>query len=283
MDTTPQVAPAAPAASAPAQEQVAPQTTDTPTPDSAPQQDTAQQEERRRKSAAERIDQLTARYRDEQRAREAAESRLASYERQQQVAKQFSELDAQAPDIRRFDNLAEYQMAMADWTTRRATAHAMTQWEERQQHMATQHAQEAAKVFEHQQRVMHENVVLEEKMAAGTKKYPDFMQALTNPELPSTRGTPLFDAVMATDNAADIAYSLAKNPAELDRLLAIRNPMQLSREVFRLDQKFTGTGATQAPPPPPQRNGASASSRSWGEMSTAEHVKAYREAKAKRR
>lgn len=230
-----------------------------------------------------RIDQITRERYEEQRQREAAESKLAAYERHQQLAQQFSQIDQQTPKIDSFDSLHSYQMAMSDWTARRAAMVATAQWESRMQEMQARQAQQNEQATKERDRVMRENVTLEQKMAAGVKKYPDFQTVIMNPELPTVRGTPLFDAILAAENAVDISYALAKNPAELDRLLAISDPMHLAREVFRLDGKFTGAPATSAPPPPPQRTGSAATSKNWGEMSTGEHVKAYLGAKAKRR
>lgn len=230
-----------------------------------------------------RIDELTAQRYEEQRRADDAHARLAAFERKQALTQQFSELDAKAPRVDQFQDLQSYQMAVSDWTTQRAAAIAAAQWDERMQQFTAQQTQQQQRVMAEQHKVMRDNVRLEERMSAGVKKYPDFHAVVGNPELPSVRGSPLFDAVLESDNAVDIAYSLAKNPAELERLLGITDPIRISREVFRLDSKFTGNGATQAPPPPPQRNGASAAPKDYGQMSTAEHVKAYLGAKAKRR
>lgn len=217
-----------------------------------------------------RIDQLTRERYEEQRAREAAEAQLHAIQRQHQLTQQFSQLDSEAPDINQFNDLHSYNRAMADWTTRRAAAIANAQWEQRMQQERAQNAQFSQQALAQQHAVMRENVLIEEKMAAGVKKYPDFMAVITNPELPTVRGTPLFAAVLAAENAVDIAYSLAKNPAEMDRLLAVRDPMIIAREVFRLDAKFSGSGTSNAPPPPPSRNGSPQVVKSRDQMTDAE-------------
>lgn len=288
MDTTndQNSSPAAPAASAPAIEN---DSSASPTPGSpaeAPQDPALQKPdpEQRARTVTQRISQLTARYHDEQRAREAAETRLAQYERQQAISQQFSQLDAQAPQIDKFDSLHQYQMAMANWTTQRAAMVAQAQWDERQQAERATQAQQYAQMAQQQQRVAAENAVIEQKMAKGVQKYPDFMEAVGNPELPSLRGTPLMTILLETENGVDIGYALAKNPSEYERILelSVRNPAAAAREVFRMDAKFAGNGPTNAPPPPPQRNGSTQVVKDYSGMSTAEHVKAYREAKRKR-
>lgn len=230
-----------------------------------------------------RIDQITRERYEEQRGREAAEAKLANFERQQAHATRFAQLDAQAPQVDQFQDLHSYQMALSNWTTQRAAAVAAAQWDQRMQEQATHQAQYARQAMEQQQRAAYENVTLETKMSQGAKLYPDFVQTLTNPDLPSVRGTPLFDAVLQADNAPHIAYALAKNPAELDRLLSLRDPLMIAREVFRLDNKFSGNATTSAPPPPPSRNGSSAGSTPLSEIKDTGEWMKRREAEIKAR
>jgi hypothetical protein len=229
-----------------------------------------------------RIDEITRQRYEEQRAREAAETKLAQIERQHALHQQFSQIDAAAPQIDQFQSLADYQMAMAEWTTKRAVAVANAQWEQRLTQMASEQAQQAARMAEQQHRVMRENATLEEKMAAGIKKYPDFQQVLTSQEIGSVRNTPLFHLILEADNAADIAYSLAKNPTEVDRLLSLGNPAAMARAVFHLDRQFSGNAATMAPPPPPSRNGTTVIQKDTAKMTTSEWM-AWREGELKKR
>lgn len=274
MDTTPNVATAAtPADTAPAPEIVDPNAPPTPEgekpPESAPP--------KRVSRVQTRIDQLTAEKYEEQRAREAAESRLAQIERQAQLSQQYSQIQQGAPRVEQFATLQEYMNAHATYSAQMAALQATAQWEQRQAQEQQRQAQFQAHAMAQQQQVMRENVHIEEKMAAGTKKYADFQQVVMNPELPPIRSNPaLLQALISADNAADIAYYTAKNPAEYERLLSIRDPIQVAREVLKLDAKFSGNGPhSGAPPPPPSRNGSAATSKDWTQMSTAEHVKAY--------
>lgn len=219
-----------------------------------------------------RIDQLTRERYDEQRRAEAAEAQLAQYQRQQAITQQFSQLDAQTPQIDKFTSLHDYQMAMANWTTQRAAMVAQAQWDERQQAERAQQAQQYAQMAAQQQRIAAENVRLDAKLAEGTKKYPDFQQAVMNPDLPSVRGSPLMEIILESEHAVDVAYALAKNPAELERLLALP-PAVAAREVYRMDTKFGGNGPTSAPPPPPSRNGSATGSKDPAQMSDAEFAR----------
>lgn len=283
MDSTNTV-PAAPVESAPTPEQstdTTPQVTHegaeaTPAPVADPER------ESRARSAKDRIDQLTARYREQERRAQAAEAQLDQHRRQQELHQQFTQLDAQEPQADSFDSLQSFQRAYGDWNAKRAAAVAMAGWEARMQQESARQAQFNEQAMQQQARVMQENAVIETKMSSGSKKYPDFHQVIGNPDLPTVRGTPLLEIVLAADHSEDIAYSLAKTPGALERLLAL-HPVQQAKEINRLDSKFSGSAPTSAPPPPPQRNGSATAVKDWNDMSTAEHVKAYRAERTRKR
>lgn len=267
-------APAAPIAeSAPA-----PETVSAPAPDgqAAPAAPNPPPEQREPSHARfqKRIDDLTRQRYDEQRAREVAEARLAELERERQQQTQFANIDAQQPRIDQFQSLEAYQAAWAQWASAKAAASAMSEWEKRMQERDSRAVHEARQRAQIEQQIAAENAAIEARMQEGVKKYPDFMDVLTDPSLPQVRGTALLPIVLHSEHAADIAYSLAKNPAELERLLSM-HPAQAAREVYRLDAKFAGAPATSAPPPPPARNGSPATAKDWSDMSTKEHVDAY--------
>lgn len=232
----------------------------------------------------ERISQLLQERYQERQAREAAEARLAEFERKQTQTQQFSQLSAEMPDIARYQSLADYNRDMAMWAAKVGEQNALAKWEERQQQANQQNAQQARAMFAEQQRVVAEDSVIGQKMSDGVKKYADFEQVVANPDLPSIRRTPLFGIVLESDHAVDIAYSLAKNPAEMERLatLSLQNPQRAAREVFKLDQGFSGNGVTSAPPPPPSRNGSAAVNKETRDMSDAEWMK-WREGELKAR
>lgn len=280
METTPQVAPAAPAISAPASEPVQTPASGDASPglpsistDGEPPKEQITKHSRLQS----RFDELTRQRYEEQRAREAAEAKLAEIERERTQAKQFQDIDAEFPDINRYESLAAYNRAVADWSSKRSVAMAHAEWEKRSREQGEQQAQQYAQA--ERQRMQQEQITaaIERKMEVGRTKYPDFMDAVANPELPPIRQHPmLLGALMECANSHDIAYALAKNPAEYERFYAMRNPWQIARELNALDTKFTGSGATtQAPPPPPRLNGSSTGKKDYTEMSTEEHVKAY--------
>lgn len=276
MESTQQVAPAAPAASAPATEPV--QTPASGGQPSAPSTQEPPKETITKHSRLQsRFDELTRQRYEEQRAHEATRAELDALKRAQTQSQQFSELDSQRPSIDKFNSLEEYNLALADWSTKRAVAMATAEWEKRVREQGTQQAQEFARQQQEQFRQQQIGAAIEDRMEAGRKKYPDFMEAVGNPELPPIRQHPmLLGALMNCQNAHDIAYSLAKNPGEYERFYAMRNPFQIARELFALDQKFSGSEATtQAPNPPPRLNGSQTGQKEWKDMGTEEHAKAY--------
>lgn len=207
-----------------------------------------------------RIDQLTRQRHEAERQAQAERAQREQLELQQRVARSVQEVDAQEPQPEQFQTLLDYQRAVANWSTQRALAifeakSAIQQHESQRSAAQEQERQQeaAARLHGEQQRIV-------EKLKDAPKKYPDFVQTVNNPDLPSSRGTPLFEAVMSADNAADISYSLAKNPAEYLRLLhaSIQNPVQAFKEIAALDAKFSAASkSTGAPPPPPDLGGSS--------------------------
>lgn len=283
MDTTIETevsAPAAPVESAPTTDI---QSTDAPAEGSENLEASKAEEAKRPPTKLQkRIDQLTQQRYEEQRAREAAEMRLAQYERQQQLTQQFAKHESEFPDINRFNDLPSYNRAVAEWASTMAETRANAKWEERLQRMAQENAVQTAHLAEQHRHVMQENHALTEKMGSAVRKYADFHQVVGNPELPSIRGTPAYYAILQADNFADISYALAKNPAELERIASIADPVRAGIEVARLDAKFSGNAATSAPPPPPNRSGSTVINKATSDMSTAEWM-AWREGQLKKR
>ena len=238
------VAPAAPAESAPAPES---QVNEAPIADSAEGEAAPKADEPSRREPSriqKRIDDLTrARYEAERRAAEL-EQQMARQQRQEQFQRQAAEIDASKPRPDQFANLVEYGDAIAAWSTKRAVAEAHATWEQRQEEMAAVQAQATMRHLAAAQQIERENSVLGDKFATAVKKFPDFQKVVNNPELPSVRGTPAYLAMLDADNFADIAYHLAKSPADYDRIFPIADPIRATREIARLDTQSSGNEAT---------------------------------------
>jgi len=99
---------------------------------------------------------------------------------------------------------------------------------------------QAQKEFEARQRESQEKQARqklladwEEKAERALDKYEDFNDLVGNLE----PNNPLITAIMEADNGEDIAYHLAKNPKEAQRLLKLSPTSQL-REIGKLEAKL---------------------------------------------
>lgn len=90
------------------------------------------------------------------------------------------------------------------------------------------------------------------RMEAATAKYEDMDEVFALAPAISFNNT-TWDAIIESDQSADIAYHLAKNPQEAERIVSL-SPVQQIKEIARLEDKFKGASApvkrvSQAPKP----------------------------------
>lgn len=225
-------------------------------PEAAPEQqqqndaDTAAQakqgddeEHRVPKGVQKRIDRLT-------REKYQLQARLEMLERSQQVPQQQQQAaqapqPSQAPKLEQYASIEEYLDALAD-------------------HKA---AQKADKVFkereasERQQRQQSEQAKLHDGYAKQTEQarnaYEDFDDVVENPDLPITQA--MAEAIMRSQNGADVAYYLGKNPAEAARLANL-DPFSAAVEIGRIAATVVRPQPrkTSSAPPPIQPVGTRA-------------------------
>lgn len=190
------------------------------------------------------IDRLTA-------SKRAAEREVARL--QQEAMRLHEELQRQKPD--EFDTAGQTRRAVREdrleqtADAARAAAHAAT--EARSQ-------------------------MFEAKVDSARERIPDIDEALADfQRLPVTDASA--DLIAESEKAAEIAYYLAKNPAEAYRIA--RMPMHLQgAEIARIEARVSQAPAvrktTSAPPPVPMIGGtASPTSKTPAEMSTEEMSK----------
>ena len=98
---------------------------------------------------------------------------------------------------------------------------------------------------------------VEQKVADAVKKFPDFVEVVTSPELPGMQGTPAFQAILDSDNGAEVMYYLGKNPARAHQIASL-SPINQVREIGRIEASIaTGKLVSNAPPPPDSVNSKS--------------------------
>lgn len=172
--------------------------------------------------AKERIKQLTDQ-------RRAAEARAAELERQLQAMQ-----TEKAKDPLDYANDTEYQRALLKEAVAEARADFIR--EQAETANAEKQALRAA--------------AWEERTASFKERAADFDQVVYSQNVPITPA--MAEVIMDSDNGADVAYYLGKNPHEARRIAGL-HPLAAAREIGRLEQRFAAPPAvkkvTSAPRP----------------------------------
>ena len=215
-----------------------------------PEPDPAQETKKALKGVQKRIDELTrARYEAEERGRQEAEQarQEALYWRQQaEQAKQ----QIGPPRSDQFQDYEQFLRATAAFEAQKVTEERIAA--ERQQAWQYQHAQ-MQQAQQIQARAQYE-ATIQQKVAEAEKKFPDFVEVVTSPELPGLQGTPAFGAILESEMGAEVMYYLGKNPARAHQIVSL-SPLAQVREIGRIEASLsTGKSVTQAPPPPSSVN-----------------------------
>ncbi|MEY4760399.1 MAG: hypothetical protein RLZZ200_255 [Pseudomonadota bacterium] len=233
------------------------------------------------KGVQKRIDELTkARYQAEEQGRQQAE-----YWREQAL-RAAQELEAQkrataAPRFEQFaGNMDEYTAAVARHEAEKIAAE--TAARERQFY-----ATEQQRAFQAQQQQAAEanyQRLVESKIQEAVKKYTDFVDVVTAPELPPIRNTPAFSAILDSEKGAEIMYFLGKNPARAHQIVSL-SPVGQVREIGRIEASLAaGTAVSSAPPPPEAVGGTKGGGpKDPAKMSYSEFVEWRRRSEARRR
>jgi hypothetical protein len=195
-----------------------------------------------KKSAKERIDELTAARREAERRAEYLEGLLAN--RQPEQRQQPQPKEPEEPDPANYhygETDVNFIRDHAAYSARKAFREEM---EQERQAQARQTAQQR----------------FAEREAAAVDKFDDFYQVVGHGYSKAANIIPhaAQDAIMESEAGPEIAYHLAKNPAEARRLAAM-SPLSQAREIGRLEAKLTSPPplktATNAPEPTPTVRG----------------------------
>lgn len=135
--------------------------------------------------------------------------------------------DNKPPKIEDFDDLDSYFDARYEYLNGKQSKPAQ---------------QEPQEINEAVQLDQYKKVVFDQ---AGMQKYPDFTQVVLESDLPFT--LEMANALHNMDNGHDIAYQLAKNPAEVYRLSYL-DPVQQVMELVKMTVK-PAKKTTTAPKP----------------------------------
>ena len=245
-EATPVVDQAAP--EAPAKE-AAP--VETPLEDSTPSEGTQPEEDKPKKKGGfqRRIDELTRQKYDEQQRAQVLQAELDQVRRQSVQASH----ESQRPALEQYNSEEEYEQAMGQWV----------------QSGYQRQVDEAQQAYSHQQQQqaqMSQAQAVQEKIAKATEKYPDFQERITDPSIPKLSQINLtaYEAVLESDNMADVAMYLCQNPAEIYAFSQM-TPIQAVKAVARMEAKVTSTPTVAKPPPaPPSDIGGKSEAKSLG-------------------
>lgn len=193
----------------------------------------------RRSRAQERIDALTREKYERDREIAFLQEQMNALQQQVQPSE---EPEDDMPRLSEFGyDEEQYHNALRQWNKGKIDS-----FQEKQQKVAEQQRQQAYE--------MQQQAILKEKVEKATKKYPDFVDKVFDPSLPSLRemNPVAFDAVLQSDSGEDVAYYLANNPQELYRFASM-NPMQTVREITMMEMKLKAAPPQQVrtPPKPP--------------------------------
>lgn len=144
--------------------------------------------------------------------------------------------------------------------------------------LAQQHEQrERETTQERQQREHVERAQrIRDIVEAAKEKYEDIEEIISG-NVPYTQ--PMVAYFEDSERAGDLMYHLGTNAKEAARIAQL-SPAGQFRELVKLEAKLSAPPRpTQTPAPITPAAGPSRSSKDWSEMSTAEHVEAYRKRK----
>jgi hypothetical protein len=208
------------------------------------EQEIVEEEQPRKPSAKDRIDELTKRFRDEEREK--------TFWREQAMSRQAPKQPEPEPTEEAEPDPASYEYGETDVRYIKDVA----KFEVRREIAANEAKNAEARKAETVQSRWQQEV------SKAVDKYPDFEdRVFGGAERREWQLTPVAkDAIFDCDSPADVAYHLATNPTEAARIARL-SPLAQVREIGKLEAKLaeptkpTPKTATDAPPPPPQIRG----------------------------
>ena len=233
--------------------------------------DPAQETKKALKGVQKRIDELTrARYEAEERGRQEAEQARQEAAYWRQMAEQAKQ-QIGPPRSDQFQDYEQFLRATAAFEAQKVTEERIAA--ERQQAWAYQQAQ-AQQAQIAQAKAQYE-ATIQHKVAEAEKKFPDFVEVVTSPELPGLQGTPAFGAILESEMGAEVMYYLGKNPARAHQIVSL-SPLAQVREIGRIEASLsTGKSVTQAPPPPSSVNAQTGTATKSPERMTVDEYYAH--------
>lgn len=169
-----------------------------------------------------RFDELT-------RKRGEAEREAAYWRQRAEAATAPTEAKAEKPTPDKFNDYGEYVEALTEWKADEKVRAAMAERDQQQAKVAQQSAQDVrAQTWA-------------ERVSAASKSIADFDEVLSTADV--AVADHVREAILDSEAGPKLAYHLAKNPAEADRISRL-SPTQAAMALGRIEASFA------APPPP---------------------------------
>lgn len=224
---------------------------------SASSEETAEETEGKQKLSGvqKRINELTRQRYEEEEKRKALEAEV-----QQLREQQFKTThESGKPTLEQFDyDQDAYQEAVLKW------AQDGVQREQEAKLQAEKERQEFQQQIQKAQ-------ALREKVTKAIEKYPDYLDVVENPDVPSLGklNQAAYEALMESEAMADVSYYLAKNPHEVYEFQSM-SPSQAIRKIVSIEQRFKKPKTSNAPPPPTSVGGKASATVDPSKMTTEE-------------
>ena len=214
------------------------------------------------KGVQKRIDRaVRQKYEAEARAK-MLEERVAAMESRQSAPQQQRPANDGEPTIDKFDNFDEYVAAKAEYIAKKQIESTLTEREKHQR--AAYEAAERTKTADSWNK----------RIAAATAEMPDFEEVLASSDVPMT--APMQQAIMESDIGPKLAYYLANNPDEAEKIAGM-SPIGAIRTLGRIEERLANAKpevkTTNAPPPLKPVGVKAVVTKDPGKMSDAEYEK----------
>lgn len=174
-----------------------------------------------------RIDKLNARIAAREQELEDLRRAMADKARPEGAKEKVDQKQADGkPRQEDFESFADYTEALTDWKT--------------DQKLKARDAEAQKKQLETQQRKLVETY--SERAKAFAEKVEDFEDVLSEVE-DVTLPAALQELIISSENGPQLAYELAKNRKELERITKL-SPLALAREVGRIENRIEARAST---------------------------------------
>ena len=189
--------------------------------------------------------------------------------------------DDPAPALDQFDSTEKWAAELTAWTKREA------------ERIAAATTEKTLSTRDQQQQQHATRQSYNGRLAEFVKTTPDAVATIANPIFSAVleRQPVITEVVMASENGPALAYHLARNPIEADRISRM-TPVQAAAAIGRIEAKLAAPKpsaptppprTTNAPPPPEPISGSGAASIDLSKVDIKDYVRIRAEQRAARR